>query len=65
MILHHGTRSVEICQLHVDNIVLDTDVPYLNISEESDKQHLKNQNSKRMVLVHRAVLRDGLFQNSF
>ncbi|MFL0932941.1 tyrosine-type recombinase/integrase [Vibrio parahaemolyticus] len=65
LILHHGTRPAEICQLSMSDVILDAEVPYLNICQESEKQHLKNVNSKRMVPIHHAVLRDGRLQKWF
>ncbi|MGR5414706.1 tyrosine-type recombinase/integrase [Vibrio astriarenae] len=63
MILRHGARPAEICQLHVNDVVFDADVPYLDINEDYENQHLKNEHSKRVVPIHHAVLRDGRLQN--
>ncbi|MGR5069370.1 tyrosine-type recombinase/integrase [Vibrio alfacsensis] len=62
MILHHGARPAEVCQLHVDDVIFDPDVPYININEHHESQHLKNEHSKRVVPIHHAVLRDGQLQ---
>ncbi|ORT50215.1 hypothetical protein ST37_09960 [Vibrio sp. qd031] len=60
LILHHGARPAEICQLLVSQVRLDVDTPHLVLSQESSLQHLKNAHSDRLVPLHRAML-DGQF----
>ncbi|MGD1335356.1 tyrosine-type recombinase/integrase [Vibrio harveyi] len=61
LILRHGARPAEICQLLIAQVHFDCEIPYLSISEELDSQHIKNAHSYRLVPLHRAVL-DGRFE---
>ncbi|CAH1587623.1 tyrosine-type recombinase/integrase [Vibrio rotiferianus] len=61
LVLRHGARPAEICQLLTAQVHFDCEIPYLSISEEADSQHVKNAHSCRLVPIHRALL-DGRFE---
>lgn len=50
--LYTGARLEELCQLHLSDINLTNEVPYINVSDEQPEQHLKNNSSKRKVPIH-------------
>lgn len=57
--LFTGMRLNEICQLFVGDIQKKKNIYYFNITDEGEKQHLKNQNSKRKVPVHPKLIELG------
>ena len=52
-------RLNEICQLFVGDIQKKKNIYYFNVTDEGEKQHLKNQNSKRKVPVHPKLIELG------
>ena len=57
--LFTGMRLNEICQLFVGDIQKKKNIYYFNVTDEGEKQHLKNQNSKRKVPVHPKLIELG------
>ncbi|MCE3219227.1 tyrosine-type recombinase/integrase [Vibrio diabolicus] len=56
--LFHGLRTGEACQLYIQDIVLNTKIPHLKITDQSKDQHLKNEHAVRSVPLHPAILED-------
>jgi len=61
--LYSGARLEELCQLHLADIKLDAEVPYFNIDDEYQEQHLKNNSSRRAIPIHPELIKLGF--NSF
>jgi len=61
--LYSGARLEELCQLHLADIKLDAEVPYFNIDDEYQEQHLKNKSSRRAIPIHPELIKLGF--NSF
>lgn len=55
---YHGLRREEFCGLHVDDVVSDAAVPYLNIRVNAFRG-LKNVQSQRELALHSEILRLG------
>ena len=54
-----GARLNEICQLYLDDIILEADVPYLTITGARDDQSLKNPSSERQLPIHSHLIEMG------
>jgi site-specific recombinase XerC len=59
--IYHGNRLEEFAQLHREDIRCENGLHYFDINDEGSKQ-VKNQQSKRRVPIHRAVLQMGFLQ---
>ncbi|MXO58555.1 tyrosine-type recombinase/integrase [Altererythrobacter salegens] len=58
-----GARLGEIVQLHLDDVVLDHEVPHLDLNENSgkgDPKHIKTDAGVRQIPIHQDVLDLGL-----
>jgi integrase len=58
VLLFTGARSSEVVGLHVDEVVVDHEVPHF-IFQPNESRRLKNLQSKRMVPVHSALIEMG------
>ncbi|EGR0314836.1 TPA: tyrosine-type recombinase/integrase [Vibrio parahaemolyticus] len=56
--LFHGLRTGEACQLYIQDIVLNTKIPHIKITDQSKDQHLKNEHAVRSVPLHPAIHED-------
>lgn len=65
--LYHGLRTGEACQLYIQDVVLNGDIPYLSITDKSQYQHLKNGHAIRRVPLHPAILNEFIlfYQSRF
>jgi integrase len=59
LLAHTGCRAMEIIQLHKDNVCQEAGVWYLNITDEGERQKLKNRPSKRIVPLHPSLVKVG------
>ena len=50
--LYHGCRLNELCQLYVDDVIVDHSIPYIAIRQGRNDQRLKTQWSERNVPIH-------------
>lgn len=50
--LYHGCRQNEICQLDVNDIVIEKDIPCMSINDDGDDKSVKNSSSKRIIPIH-------------
>jgi integrase len=57
--LYSGARLEELCQLHIADIKLDSEIPYFNIDDEYHEQHLKNNSSRRAIPIHPELISLG------
>ncbi|MBE3659038.1 integrase [Vibrio navarrensis] len=56
--LFHGLRTGEACQPYIQDIVVDDDIPYFRVTDQSKDQHLKNEHAVRNVPLHPAIRDD-------
>jgi integrase len=54
--LFTGARLGELCQLHLKDVVLDTDIPFITITGDGDNQSVKNVPSERIVPLHKNIM---------
>jgi integrase len=57
--LYSGARLEELCQLYIADIKLDVEIPYFNIDDEYQEQHLKNNSSRRAIPIHPELIELG------
>ena len=57
--LYTGARLEELCQLHLNDIHVSSNIPYLDITDEHPEQHLKNNSSRREIPIHPELLALG------
>ncbi|EGQ9060138.1 tyrosine-type recombinase/integrase [Vibrio parahaemolyticus] len=55
----HGCRPSEACQLRVADIHIDGPIPIISFTDSGEQQHLKNLSSKRQVPIHKRLLESG------
>ena len=60
--LYHGCRLNEICQLDVDDIVLNKNIPCFDINANGKDKHLKNKTSERVIPIHPVLIDLGFLQ---
>ena len=60
VMFYQGCRPSEACQLEVQDIHLDGDIPIIHFSDSGEQQHLKNADSNRCVPIHQALI-DNVF----
>ncbi|MBR9827177.1 MAG: site-specific integrase [Oceanospirillales bacterium] len=58
--LFSGARINEICQLYIDDISLNTEIPSIRITDAREDQSLKNSYSQREIPIHSELLRIGI-----
>ncbi|HCG5571193.1 TPA: tyrosine-type recombinase/integrase [Vibrio parahaemolyticus] len=56
--LFHGLRTGEACQPYIQDIVVDDEIPYFRVTDQSKDQHLKNEHAVRNVPLHPAIRDD-------
>jgi integrase len=59
LMLYHGLRPSEACQLRVDDITQDSGYWCIKISDDGIEQRLKNSNSRRLVPLHHQLVKLG------
>ena len=59
LLIAHGCRPAEACQLRTSDIVLDDDNPVLRITPDGENQHLKTASSTRNIPLHPAIIQHG------
>jgi len=59
LLLHQGLRPSEACQLRTDDIVLMDGEHCISVSDDGEKQRLKNMSSRRVVPIHHQLLEIG------
>lgn len=57
-----GARLEELCQLRVDDVIEQQDIPCLRIDDSREGQNLKNSNSRRILPLHPSLIEQGLLQ---
>ena len=57
--LYSGARLEELCQLYIADIKIDAEIPYFNIDDEYQEQHLKNNSSRRAIPIHPELIKLG------
>ncbi|GHF98298.1 site-specific integrase [Thalassotalea marina] len=57
--LYSGARLEELCQLHLRDIQLETTPPYIDINDNFDGQHIKNNSSRRKIPIHPELIAVG------
>lgn len=60
--LYTGCRSGEIIQLATDDVKVDGDIAYFEVTDEGDDQDVKNGGSRRRIPVHQALKDMGLMR---
>ncbi|MBR5154248.1 MAG: site-specific integrase [Alphaproteobacteria bacterium] len=58
--LYSGMRLNEICQLYCDDVMVQNDIYFFNLTDERPDQHIKNKQSKRRVPIHPILLEFGI-----
>ncbi|EGQ8198411.1 tyrosine-type recombinase/integrase [Vibrio parahaemolyticus] len=59
LLIAHGCRPAEVCQLKVSDIVLDDEDPVIRITSDGEGQHLKTASAVRCVPLHPAMIESG------
>lgn len=63
LLLYTGGRLNEFCQLIVDDIVVEDDLPCIKIyDDEADRQQLKNKESRRLIPIHSKIIGAGFLE---
>lgn len=57
--LYTGARITELCQLRVENILDNEEIPLIEITDSHPEQQLKNTHSKRAIPIHPELIRIG------
>ena len=57
--LYQGARLNEICQMDLDDIVLNKKIPYFNINANAKDKSLKNKTSERIIPIHPKLIEMG------
>lgn len=57
--LYHGCRQNEICQLDVDDIVMEKEIPCISINANGEDKSIKNTSSKRIIPIHPKLIDMG------
>ena len=57
--LYHGCRLNEICQLDLNDVVLEKGIPCFNINDNGEDKSLKNKGSNRIIPIHPKLLDMG------
>jgi integrase len=60
--LYTGCRIEEISQLHLDDIYIDEEIPYLSISDKHSGQHIKSESSRRKIPIHTELMALGFMK---
>jgi integrase len=61
--LYTGARLAELCQLYLDDLVLDDPVPHILVRPNKARgQRIKNKNAARTIPVHPALMRVGFLE---
>jgi integrase len=60
--LYTGARCSELCQLHVEDVIQDGEVWLLRITDGAPGQQIKSRAGRRMVPLHREVIRLGFLE---
>lgn len=58
LLIYHGCRPNEVCQLRCDDVVKVDGIDALRITDEGELQSLKNEDSRRTIPIHPAVQAD-------
>ncbi len=58
----HGCRPSEACQLRVADIHIDGPIPTISFTDNGEQQHLKNASSKRKVPIHKGLIKMGFLE---
>ncbi len=58
MLYYTGARAEELAQLYIDDISLDSDIPFIQISEDREDQSVKT-GERRQVPIHQHLLELG------
>lgn len=58
----HGCRPSEACQLRVVDIKIDDIIPTISFTDNGELQHLKNASSKRQVPIHKELVKMGFLE---
>jgi integrase len=58
-----GARLEELCQLRVDDFIVQQGIPCIRIDDSREGQNLKNSSSRRMLPLHPALIDLGLSQH--
>lgn len=59
LLIAHGCRPAEVCQLKVSDIVLGDDAPVIRITPDGEGQHLKTASATRNIPLHPAIIQYG------
>ena len=57
--LYHGCRLNEICQLDVNDIVIDKGIPCISINANAPDKSVKNKGSERVIPIHPKLIDMG------
>jgi integrase len=57
--LYHGCRQNEICQLDVDDIVMEKEIPCISINANAPDKSVKNKGSERVIPIHPKLIDMG------
>ncbi len=60
--LFHPVRLNEICQLYIQDIQLDNGIWCMNLTDKRKDQHLKNQQSRRIIPIHPQIIDLGFLK---
>ena len=58
-----GARLEELCQLHVDDFILQQGIHCIRIDDNREDQKLKNSSSRRVLPIHPALIALGLLNH--
>ncbi|MFC1503536.1 site-specific integrase [Pseudomonadota bacterium] len=59
LMLYHGLRPSEACQLKVSDVIESQGVPCLRVIADGEAQQVKNEGSERLVPLHPKILSRG------
>ena len=62
LMLYHGLRPSEACQLRVGDIRKENGIDCIVISEEGEHQHVKTSSSIRVVPIHPRLIEEGFLE---
>ncbi len=57
--LYHGCRQNEICQLDVNDIIREKEIPCISINDNGNDKSIKNSTSKRIIPIHPKLIDMG------
>lgn len=60
--VYTGCRLEELCQLHLSDINISSDIPCLSIDDKHEDQHIKSESSRREIPIHKELIALGFIE---